>query len=190
MYEMDEMSKLVSELDAVEGEGVNYTAETRRYGYPNYVLRQGEGTTPPGGAPPPAGGGNGIAPKPTVEPPCKSDFPTWGNAWDQKWLDMANKVGADSFNVWDDCPKYDDPVEACFRDCNMKVKQHNINCRLAMKLYSEYLKSIGCKGAACSFTPTDGCKNLGNTCPPPTEGMRQTRRGGGRFRRKRTVRRR
>lgn len=189
MYdEMDEMSNLVFELDTVGKEGVNYTAETRR-GYPNYMMRQEAAA---GGAQPAAGAaGAGIAPKVEVEPPCKADFPTWGNAWDQKWLEMANKVGADSYNVWDDCPKYDDPVEACFRECNMKVKQHNINCRLAMKLYSEYLKSIGCKGAACSFTPTDGCKNLGNTCPPPLPGVKSTRRGGGgRFRRKRTVRRR
>jgi hypothetical protein len=191
MYdEMDEMGRLASDLNAMEGgSDVNYTAETRRYGYPNYVQRLNNQPAPPGGTTPAGGTQSGSGAVAPVEPPCMTDFPKWGDAWGQKWMDMANKVGADSFNVYDDCPQYDDPVEACYRDCNMKVKQHNINCRLALKLYSEYLKSIGCKGAACTFTPTDGCTNKGKTCPPPTLGMRQTRRGG-RSGRKRTVRRR
>lgn len=65
------------------------------------------------------------------------------------------------------CP---DPGAICLAQCNENIKQHNLNCRVALKLYIQYLKEQGCDVKGCTIKEKKGCKTGKKLCVTQTGG--------------------
>lgn len=103
-------------------------------------------------------------PAPPEDPPATRPvvaFPDFGFPFEASTIAQLGNPYLGPQN--DKCP-VNDPVNDCFAECNQKVRQHNLNCKIALKLYTEYLKEQGCKVGGCKITAISGCKNVGNKC--------------------------
>lgn len=122
-----------------------------------------------------------------------SDWPEFGKPHPENVLSQIQTNNPYTKPLTPACP-CPDPGALCFSKCNESIKQHNLNCRAALKLYIQYLKEQGCQVGSCTIKDKKGCgKTLckTQTCPikaptkETTRGVRSSVRSGAKYSRRR-----